>query len=462
MTAPGEPGQWQYQQQGTGAEPAQGGTPSPPYPPFGQQPPYPPMGQPGPGYPPPQLPPRRRRGLVIALVIALVAVAGGIGTWFALSQNDSGAPTPTAAALRLADALSSGDVVGLLSTLAPAEADLLTGPAQQAVTELKRLKVLDPGADPKAVSGLQIRTANLTFDEAGAERVNDHVTITKLTGGTLTVTGDPAKLPVAKEFLDTVEPGVTRGAGAGATRTIDIGRQLRRSGPVRIATVQVGGSWYPSLLYTIADYALRDAGERWPSTSVPANGAASPSDAVRALLQAAFDSDARRMIELMPPDEMGALHDAGPAIVAALARDTGRNNGPSGATVLDLQAQTRSVAGATLVTLTALHVRGPEGEDLMVLRTGSCYQMTMDGEHQSLCPDDFANRMRNEEHLPSALRTVLQHVSVGLFGPGISVVTTRVNGKYYVSPIRSLTELGLDVLRSLQPDDIAALLRFAR
>ena len=38
------------------------------------------------------------------------------------------------------------------------------------------------------------------------------------------------------------------------------------------ATVKIDGEWYVSGFYTLADYALKDAGAPWPTTSTPLRG----------------------------------------------------------------------------------------------------------------------------------------------------------------------------------------------
>ncbi|WP_236793119.1 flagellar basal body protein FliL [Amycolatopsis sp. GM8] len=429
----------------------------------GWQQPYQPPQQPWygypPGYPPPPPPRRRRRGLIIGLVIALVAAVGGGTTWYLLAKRATGAATPTAAALNLASSISNGDLVGVLDSLAPAEAALFTDPVQDTTKELKRLRVLDENADPNALNGVQIKSEHLTFDEAGAEQVNDHLTITKLTGGTLTVTSDFSRLPVGKKFLDEALPGSARPQGP-QTEMIDIAKEVRKTGePVRIATVRVDGEWYPSLLYTIADYALKDAHEPWPSTSIPAAGASSAKEAVQQMVQAALDADLRRVIELLPPDEMAVLHDVGPAILQAAQGETE----PSGARVTDFQAQTSAVTGGTRVTLTAVRVEDGDGRVFAAQKMGDCYEVTDEDSSQRMCADDLIDRIGDDAgSVPSDVREVLRHLATGILHQGVGVVTTETGGKYYVSPIRTLTEQGMTVLRSLQPGDIDTLLKFAR
>ncbi|PRX45116.1 hypothetical protein B0I33_110215 [Prauserella shujinwangii] len=445
------------------------GGPQQAYPAQQYPPPFPPPQQPGVAYAGPAAPepPRRgRRGLVIALVAVLVAVLGGGATWFALSRGDSvaaGADTPDEAAARLATALGDGDVVGLLSALAPAEAAVLVDPVSDTTAELKRLGVLDESADPESLSGLRISTEGLRFDEAQAEQVNDHLTITKLTGGTLTIDVDLARLPLAGDFLDAVLSADERRAleGARRSRTVDVADLVREAGePIRIATVRVDGEWYPSLFYTVADYALRDAGEPWPQQSIPAVGADSPNDAVRALVQAALDADPRRVIELLPPDEMAVLHDAGPALVAAAGQDLE----PAGAEIVRLETETSEVTGGTRATLTELELRQAGGPGTFSLvRDGDCYRVTVDGDSQQVCADQFGVLVARESDtpFPPEARQALQSFGTGLVRQGLGVVTTEVDGKHYVSPLRTLNEVGLTVLRSFDREDLLTLLRAA-
>lgn len=415
--------------------------------------PYPPP--PGYGYPPPP-PPRRRRGLIAGLVIALVLAVGGGATWFAVSQFSSrGAGTPTEAARNLANALNSGDIVGVLGTLAPAEAGLLADSVKDLTDEVKRLKLLSSDADPGAMNGLTIKTDDLVFDEARAERVNDHLTITKLVAGKITVTADPGKTPLTKEVRD-----LTGATGRPRTETIDIAEQVHEQGePIRIATVRIDGEWYPSLLYTIADQALQDEHQRWPSTTIPAKGADSPDEAVKELVRAALDGDLRRVIELTPPDEMGALHDAGPAILDAA------DTRPSGGKLLDLATTTSDVSGGTRVTVVAARLEDPDGEEISMFKNGDCYTVTVTVERktQRLCGDDVLRQLESEtsDFVPREVRRVLGDLIGGVLRQGLGVVTTEVGGQYYVSPLRTIVDQGLTALRGLKPDDVLSLLRAA-
>lgn len=486
MTNPGPENQWNP----LGGQPgSQQGYPQPqqPYPqpgypaaypqqgPYAQQQPYPQMpgtyqqgyGQPGQPYPgqvpmgygPSPAPKKSKRGLVIGLVVLLVVAIAGGGTWFALSQQNSvasGADAPEDAALLLANSLGNGDLVGLVSTLAPAEAAVLTDSLKQSVDEYKRLGILSPDADPNAFTGLDVQTKDLTFDTNQAERINDHLTITKLTGGTLTITADIAKMPIAQDFLD----GVLAQSGAmslppAQTQTLNVADVVRDTGePIRIATVNVDGEWYPSILYTVADYALKDAGMSWPSQAVPAQGADSPEEAVRQTVQAALDGDLRRVIELLPPDEMGVLHDVGSVILDAIAGEAES----SGIRINKLETETSDVPGGTRVTLSALELEKPGEGTFSLTRDGDCYTVDEGSGPQTMCADQFGEMLAQQvvgQMAPSFLR----NFGTGLLQQGLGVVTTEVDGKHYLSPLRTVNEVGLTAMRAIQPEDITELIQ---
>ncbi|MFF5989517.1 flagellar basal body protein FliL [Prauserella flavalba] len=415
--------------------------------------------------PPPAGPPaKRKRGLIIALVAALVVAGGGVASWFAFWQSDSvasGAATPDEAAMNFATALGSGDVVGLLGTLTPAEASLFTDPIGDVTGELKRLGVVTQDANPEQITGLRIETENLKFDESQAEQVNDHVTITKLTGGTLTLTSDLSQVPLAGEYRDLALESADLGGPSTEpeTETIDIAEVVRETGePIRIATVKVGDEWYPSLLYSIADYALLEADAEWPQQAIPANGAGSPDEAVRATVQAALDGDLRRVVELLPPDEMGVLHDVGPVLLDALGEPS-----PAGVEITRLETENSEVTGGTRATITALEL-DVEGQGTFELtKDGDCYAMTVQGQSDRLCADQLAALAAGEADgdLPPELQQILTNVGGGIMEQGLGVVTTEVDGKHYVSPIRTFTEFGMTFLRSMQPEDLRTILENA-
>ena len=489
MTSPGSGGQWQpndpnqqapggypqpgygqqpgYPQQGgypqTGPQPAQGGYPqSGPQPAQGypqtgpqgfQQPQY---GQPyGPNYgglsgEPPK---KRGKGPIIGAIAAVVVVALGVAaTVFVLNRSSSdqaGQDNPTQAATNLVNSLSQGDVLGVLESLTPAESALLVDFNAKTTQRLKELKVYKEDADPNKLHGAAVEATDLKYDEKGAEKVNDHLTITKLIGGTVSFHADVTELPLTDEFMDAAFPdGVSEEP---TDEKVNIAEVVEESGePIRIATVKVDDKWYPSLFYTVADYALLEAGEEWPSEPIANNGADTADNAVKEMVQAAINSDLERVIELLPPDEMGALHDAGPVLVEAAGNPS---PAPVEVTKLDTES-TDAETGGMRVMLKEVEVKA-DGQTYRVAKDGDCYTAEGEGETQQLCADDVAKEIGGSD-MPADVQQALANLASGML-KNTGVVATEFDGKWYVSPLRTYSELGLTALSDLTPEDVLAL-----
>ncbi|SDF03652.1 hypothetical protein [Pseudonocardia oroxyli] len=476
-----QPGEQQWAQgPGAGAPPAPGWgqtAPHPQQPQYPQQ--YPPQQYPTQQYPPQQYPPqqgyggpppnfgpppgyggegggepprKKKRWPLIAAIIAIVAVLGGGGyTAYALLGNSGGASSPTEVVTALAGDLEGKDYLRAASRIAPNETALLTDLGDVLTRELVRLEILKP--DAAANQSLDTVTfTGLRFDEAAAESVRPNVTITKLVAGTITTNPQAGDLPFTDSFKQKLFPNGE--PPAGTPETIDIAQVVQQEGePIRIATVQVDGSWYVSGLYTAADYALKSENEPWPTTSVPAAGAPTAQDALKDVITAALDSDVQRVIALTDPEEMGALHDAGPALVAAAA-----GSQPSGAKLLDLQTTETDVRGHTGLSLASVSIQTPDGVRLDVKRDGDCLLMSspQGGGQQRLCTADLAAAGLSEVGNSPALNDLAPRLVTALLN--VKVLTTEVDGQWYVSPGQTVVQLYADVLGALQPGDIDALI----
>jgi hypothetical protein len=438
-----QPQQGYYQQQGfpqTGPQPTQQ---------------YPGYGTPPPGFPQPK---KSRKGLIIGAVVAVIAIAAGsVVTVMALNRSDTkaGAPNPTAAADSLVKAIGQGDVVGLLASLAPAESSILVDLQKDMTKELQRLEVYKKDADPNKLPGTDIKAENLTYDDNAAEKVNDHLTITKLTGGKLTIDSDLSKLPLTDKFIETLFP---RGLKAKPQhQEIDIAdfiKKENRGKPIRIATVKSGDNWYPSLFYTIADYALQSGKKSWPKQGIANKGASSPEQAVQEMAQAASEANLERVIELLPPDEMGALHDAGPVLLDEIGS-------PKGADIKinKFQGDTQDVSGGKKVVIKEVSLT-VEGQDITVRRDGDCYSYDAGDQKEQFCADELAQQLAGKRLSPDA-KNALVHLASGML-KNTGVVTTNVDGKWYVSPLRSFTDIELTVLKSLDAKDAYALVKMLK
>ncbi|APU14356.1 MULTISPECIES: hypothetical protein [Actinoalloteichus] len=428
------------------------GGPPPQGPPFGGPPPQGPYGQ----FPPQGQPPKKKTGLVVGSVVAVVAVAAAAtGTYFAFGRGDvaaAGGETPADAATRLLTATGSNDVVGLFDTLVPVEAQLSRDYLEATVSEMTRLEIFEPGTDPSSIEGWGTTLEGLEFDESSEERINEDLVITQASAGTLTMNSNLAELPLTDSFVAAAFPD---GLPADETEQIDF---AELDEPLRIATVQVGDDWYPSLFYTIADYGLREEGLSWPDTSVEAVGADSPQAAVEDLVAAAMAGDLEQVIALTPPDEMGVLYDLGPLLLAEMPAGTSPE-----VTVTDLQTNTRESNGGTVVVIESVSIEGTQpGEQATIVIDGDCVDISVEGgQSDRMCMSDLTGQMQAEMggELPPEAIAFVERLMTNALDSGIT--TVEVDGRWYVSPIRTFGELFMLVMQSLEPGDIEMLIEAA-
>ena len=404
-------------------------------------------------------PKKKRTGLVVTAIVAvLVLAAGTVGTVWALRSSDdvaAGSENPSTAANNLLSALGSGDVLGIMNGLAPAEAALSKDYTEATVSEAKRLEILKKDADPNKLSGVEIKSEGIKFDEAAAEKVNDRLTINKVVEGKITITSDVKQIPLTDKLVDALGAELDRAAPQ--TETLDFAKvkDERKGKPIGIATIKVGDEWYPSLFYTIAHAALEEEGLKWPAQGIAPAGAGSAGDAAKQFVEKALDADVEGVIALLPPDEMGVLQDLGPVILDQVGKTAA-----SGAKLVELETDTRDVTGGVQVTVRrlVLEVKGERGE---ITRDGDCYTAKAEGQTQRLCADEITQLVEQQagRNVPAAAIDVIGRVGAQVLKDGVGVVATEVDGKWYVSPFRTYSEIFLTLMRGLEPKDLDELLK---
>lgn len=450
--APQQPGGWPQQpaadQPGWGAP--QPGEPSGPWEPLG-----------GPGDAP-QAPRSRGRGKLIASAAVVVAlVAGGVATYVALSdKNTTGASSPRKAVTSIVADMNKSDLIGVLEDLAPGERAALVNPTLDNIGELKRLKVLQKGADPKSVTGVSFAAHGLTFDDKTIT-INDRVRIVQLTGGTLKISADAAKVPFTRDFLDAAFPHGLPAQSSSSTQ-IDIATAVREQGnqPIRIATQKVGSTWYPSIFYTVADNAAHHAVPT-PADAIAAVGGSSPQDAVKRMVNALLRGDTTGAVKLLSPDELAVMHDYG----GLFLRKAGSYRAPS-VTLKNLQLKTDEVSGgATRVLLRSVTVASSNGQQSTVTVDGSCIEVTAPGANRRMCTSDLVTQILNAVQgfgvsldVTPAQRQALGDLLSGLTKVGVD--TTQSGGKWYVNPVRSYLDVTSSVLSGLKDNDLLELFGF--
>jgi hypothetical protein len=268
--------------------------------------------------PPP--PPARRRRFGPGLVAALIAVAvlfGGVGLFAArqTAATAEGAASPEAAATGLLTALGSQDLDRAARFLDDEEALLLRTYGDRATALLAR-GMTGPTGQP--MSGLELTARDLRFQRVAGLGGAD-VGVVELAGGTVggrDARGAKLELPAAE--LNRRLSDQSKGAVKA----------------LRVVTVRSGDRWRVSLLASAAEYGRLAAGaaepdwDRLAGTGQPAAaGAASPEAAVTALVDAAGQGQ-QAVLERLSPAEQGVLAAYGP-----LLQGQGQGAAPSMGTV---------------------------------------------------------------------------------------------------------------------------------
>lgn len=400
--------------------------------------------------------PRRVR-LLGSVAAALILIGGGVGSYFAFaSSNAGGASSPTAAVQNVVADLQKSDLVGLLDDLAPGERDALSGAVRADVNSLKRLGVLSGDANASAIPGVHFSANNFTYGQPVV--INDHVQVVPITSGSVDVSADASRL-FTQELLGQLTGQRT------ASQHIPITQ------PVRIAAQKVDGGWYASIFYTVADAAAHHV---VPSAAqaIPAEGATTPEGAVANLIDAAVRGDVHGMIQVVSPDELGALHDYG-----GLIRDANPMMPRAGAlhpAIKTLHLSSQPISGGVRVTLDRLVVSVAGQEFSISRQPNNCFALDLGGRTQTFCAQDAEKAIerfspsvtcaassdrsvapfcrREAVHLTAGQRQAVTHLLDGLFGLG--VVTTESGGSWYVAPVRTFADWSSTVLDHLQGDDL--------
>ena len=387
-------------------------------------------------------PARRRPIAYLAIVIGLVAMVGG-AIFFARSAGQaSGAKTPEAAVQRVFDALGNEDFLGVLEALTPAERSLLNGRTQTVAQELGRLGILRKDLDLGKVKGIDLAFTGLQYQSTS---LADGFTAVEIKAGTSTYRIDPATSPLG-DFVR----GLLSSKAAGVVSGSD---DISRDHPVFMA-VRQDGSWYVSIGYSMAEQARRDAGAAVPTfgSGVPGRGAATPEAAVDQFLRAAGALDVRRLIELTPPGEAGALHDYAPLFLPDLEKGAKEARSAFSLTIKSLKLSSQPSGDEAVVKIDTIAFRLTiPGAGVVVDFDGECATIKGAegflglGSNGRLCGKDLAR-------------------SSGIPGfelkPEAGIVAVREGEVWYVSPTRTVLDGLIAILKAIQPGDLERFKQF--
>ena len=432
-------------------------------------PPYAPVAGPPSGgtyYPPAYAPPPSGQGrrvtndsggrrALLAVAVVLAVLAGGFAV-VNLRATPSGAASPEAAVEQFFDAIGDEDLIGVLEMLDPGERSVLVPFVRRLSSELDRLE-LTSGLDPDDVDGVDIEVEGL---RVVPQELGPGVAEVAVTAGSFRIATQPEAVPVGDVLRDIVE------ANGGE---IDIPREQDQTSVTGqdglfLVTTETDGRWHLSLGFTIAEYARRDAGLELPDLAggVEPQGAPSPEAAVEAFADAAAGLDLERMISLLPPDEMRALQVYAPLFLEDAQADVDdfREEEEFEMSVDELDVETNDIDGGTRVIPTGgtITVRDETGESTISYEDG-CLEVT--GAAESDFADDFGESRVCTDELAGSGSDLSDEDEAELaelgalfaaFEPG--VVTVERNGAWFVDPLRTVGDLGIQVFEGIEREDL--------
>lgn len=396
--------------------------------------------------------PARSRGRVIAGIIAAVAVVAG-AAFAAVSLGDSGANSPEDPVRAMVAAAQKGDVLGVMAELDPGERDALRGPLADLVLQLNRLDVLkDAHLDHLTGVDLQIKDLDLATD-----KVDDGLAHVRITKGTSQYSVDPAQLPLGGFVRDLA------GNNLNSAKSSGTGQLISKTKTDFVTTVKRGNHWYVSIGYSLAEVARIDAGKSRADlgAGVPANGAGTPEQAVRDIITAGTKLDVRRLIELLPPDELGAVHDYAALFLGDVEQGAQDARNQFSISIPTLELDSSTSGDQATVKIRRLAVSATFGDASFAYADG-CIDIKAPagpggaGQSKHLCNLKDPTQLMSSFGMPAA---DLKPPSLSFADkkPDIGIVTTKVDGKWYVSPTRT-TLVGLvKMLALFQPQDLTAM-----
>ncbi len=398
------------------------------------------------------------------MVVGLLAVAAiAVVVVRAVTGDGGGASSPEAAVEDLATALDEEDPVAALAAMDPDEVEALGD-----VYEAAAARAQDIGFAPgtAALGGVDIALSGVTYD---VEELGDGVSKVTVSGGEADLAVDAGGLGDQTEaVLERRAELDEEGADADVDGTLEAGDLVVTDddgGEVDpfVVTVERGGGWYVSPLYTAAQYAVEALGLDAPTLPAPdaGDGAEDPEGAVMDLLVAAGDSDGEATGDVTA----GAAGDAVRSYAGALEGLVGRLGEDTSAEVDVLETDVAErEQGGTAVTITRLEgsltYTDDDGDEQVadVTWDGTCLDVETRSEG-----DGDSEAMTDDEETGSAVATSDLCLTDGWERIGIdalTVVAVEEDGGWRVDPLATLTDYAGAVVPELDGPTILRLVDY--
>ncbi len=422
---------------------------------------------------------RGRLFVRLAAVVLALGLAGG-GAMLAISAGSAsgGADTPEAAVRQLLASLSNEDVIGAAEVVEPTERATLIDAGIAISEELVRLNVLSPEFDLSALNGVDLRFDNIQLRSVP---VRADITRVFIDDGSSRASVDASQLPLGPVIGEHIPPDWLTFSDSVAT-------PIGSSSP--IAVVKRSGRWYVSLWYSVVENARIAADRPMPSlTDRPvAIGADSPEAAVERLIREALRLDPRTVIGMLDPEEMAALYDYAPLFLpdaesaANDALQAAADNGFEWSLdSISLSSTPNGELASVRLDAIEASLTSPDVNGHLKLADGKVdadVTVTMADYNGDMVTTTYGIHdgctivETDSPDMGPGYNSCDDQSGLGMFGGGLfmiaaqavsgadsadfGVITHRVDGKWFVSPIRTVTTAVIASLKAVNPDDLAA------
>ncbi len=390
--------------------------------------------------------PRRSKWLVGGAVTAVLAV-GGAGVFAVANLTGStagGASTPEDLGAELMMAIENEDVLGAIDTLLPGERVALGEPFVEMVSELQRLDVLAE-TDLSQIGGLDV---DLTGEDISVRATNVDDIVNIDLRADVVVSVDGAELPVGALVTDNLpEDALTELRGTRLTQSDRL--------DIWLTAVQDDGQWYFSLLHSAAELARAEAapGTGIPLEGVGADGTDTPEAAVDQVLDRLEALDLTGLIRSLNPGEAAALQRYAPLFLdeanAALAEV------PLRWRITERDVRVEGSGETRTAFVDALAIEGDvDGFEFTFAFHDDCIRVSMDRDEFEHCGvdreglDQFLGSDPDIERLFRAVENAFADIEP------LGIELRQHDGKWYVSPFGTLTEIYLAFLRALDREEL--------
>lgn len=399
----------------------------------------------------------------VAGLVGLLGLGGAFAARNAFS-GPAGPASPDEAVTEFFAALDAEDFVGLAAVVHPGERESIAEPLFAVLDHGKRLEIVSADIDPAAAGFLDIAVDGLTYS---VETTGPGLRYVTTTGGTISAPTSPEVPPgpLWDAFdLEPPAPDLTR---------IDTDLEAE---PMKMAVVELDGSWYVSLWYSAAEQARREAGLAFPGlgTGPQPVGASTPDAVLEDLVRAAFDLEAERMLTLLDPEEAAALYDYAPLYLDRIQEglddlDAYAELGDIEWTVESVDFSASEVNGRQVISFASIEVSFAiaEGDLTDTPVSGSvriadgCLVTSVDGEIDNSCDvdDGLETEMRRiGDEVISVLDLSATTVDAfeRLAGVDTGLTVVERDGRWYLSLMPTVLETGNDLLAVLEAPDLVA------